>query len=219
MSRSQRDAWDAYVALAGPNHPSVQPWMRGGRGGAGNRQSGGLGGNGAPVSATGGGCVVAQQWDRGYWPYPWSEMPPGGLPFDVFDSIATPAANGTETRVLQFQVPFGYDGIVLAVANVFTGPGFVEGSGNLVWRIRVGSPSLQGRPQLNYSNIRNTLGSTQTPRDVQGGIQIVSGQFLEYSVTHALGSPIVPGGTRIICNIQGFYWPRGSTPIASGGAL
>lgn len=203
MARSMREAWEAYRALSGRGRP--QP------------PSGPTDGLGAAAASVGRGCVVAQQWDRGYWPYPWSEMPPGGLPFDEFDSIATPAANSVETAVLQFQIPFGYDGIILAVTNFFTGPGFVEGSGDLTWRIRIGSPQLQGRPQLNYSNIQVTLGSLGQPRDVQGGIQVTSGQYAEYTVTHALGSPIVPGGTRIVCNIQGFYWPRGSTPIATGG--
>lgn len=204
--RSMQEAWSMLAANRGS---AVQ---------RGGRRTNGLAGINSGPTDVGGSCVVAQQWDKGYWPYPWSEMPPGGLPFDEFQSIVTPAANGTETVVLQFQVPFGYDGIVLGVMNIFTGPGFVEGSGSLTWRIRVGQPSLQGRPQLNYSNIINTMGSLSQPREVHGGIQIISGQFLEYSVTHALLSPIVPAGTRIVCNIAGYYWPRGASPIASGGA-
>lgn len=205
---SMQDAWRMLQSQRGS---AVQQ-------GGPRRKGNGFAGLGQGAADVGASCVVAQQWAQGYWPYPWSEMPPGGLPFDPFDSIVTPNANSVETLVLQFQVPFGYDGIVLGVTNLFTGPGFVEGSGNLIWRIRIGSPNLQGRPQRNYSDIRNTLGTLAQPREVHGGIAIVSGQFLEYTVTHALGSPIVPAGTRIICNIAGFYWPRGSSPIASGGA-
>lgn len=204
MAFSEKSAWEAFVARVGHKHPAVSPWVRQPpRRGLGARMEG---------------CVVAEEWQRGYWPYPWLEMPPGGFPFDEFASIDTPAANGVETLVLQFAIPFGCDGVVLGIANVFTGPGFVEGSGNLTWRIRVGAASLQGSPQLNYANIINTLGSAQTPREVQGGIIVTSGQYLTYSVIHALGSPIIPGGTRILCNIQGYYWPRGSSPTASGGA-
>jgi hypothetical protein len=212
--RNMRDAWDMYRALdvAGgrktmaPRPPRQHIGYNGGMG------------NIIPGGDVGSSCVVAQQWEQGYWPYPWSEMPPGGLPFDEWDSIVTPANNGIETVVLQFQIPFGYDGIILGVSNLFTGPGFVQGSGDFIWRIRIGSPSLQGRPQRNYSDIRVTLGSFQSPREVYGGIQVASEQFVEYSVTHAATSPIIPGGTRIVCNIAGFYWPRGSSPLAHGGA-
>jgi hypothetical protein len=171
--------------------------------------------NRGPLSrnALGQACAPEQQRDMGYWPYPWIEMPPGGEPFDEFASIVTPNANGTETLVLTFTIPYAYDGIVLGVFNGFTGPGFVEGSGNLIWRIRLGQASLLGKPVRNYNNIRVTLGSLAQARSVQGGILVQSGQIVQYSVTHAIGSPIVPAGTRIICNITGFYWPRGSTPM------
>lgn len=158
-------------------------------------------------------CAPQQQREAGYWPYPWIEMPPGGEPFDEFASIVTPNANGVEILVLSFDIPFAYDGIILGVFNGFTGPGFVEGSGNLIWRIRVGQANLQGKPVRNYNNIRNTLGSLAQARSVQGGILVQSGQIVQYTVTHAIGSPIVPAGTRIICNIAGFYWPRGTSPM------
>jgi hypothetical protein len=65
----------------------------------------------------------------------------------------------------------------------------------------------------NYSDIRFSLGSLQQPRTVFGGILVDSGQTIQYSVTHAIGSPIVPAGTRIIANVAGFYWPRGASPM------
>ena len=186
---SINDAWQAYTAQKG---------LAALRGRYGNLQ---------------GVCEPQETREQGYWPYPWVEMPPGGLPFDEFASIVTPAANSTETLVLSYPIPFGYDGIILAVTNLFTGPGFVEGSGNLIWRIRIGAAALQGTPVRNYSNIRNTLGSLQQPRTVFGGILVESDQTLQYTVTHAIGSPIVPAGTRIICNVAGFYWPRGGSPM------
>lgn len=187
-----REAWNNFVDVAGRKHSAVAPWC--------------------PEN-----CSPEKEREQGYWPMPWVEMPPGGLPFDPYGFINTPAANGTETLVLQFRVPKAWDGIILGVTNVFTGPGFVEGSGDLIWRIRVGQPNVQGGPQRNYDNILNTLGTLEEPRTVQGGIIVTSNQFVEYTVTHAIGSPIVPAGTRIGCNIQGYYWPRGSSPMATGG--
>lgn len=190
MTPSIREAWDIMVAKLGVNHPTIAPHC--------SEE-----------------CNSDLQREKGYWPEPWVEMPRGGLPFDEFDSIVTPAANGTETLVLSFEVPFGYDGIILSHTNVFTGPGFTEGSGNLVWRIRIGNPSLQGRPQRNYQNITTTRGDLTEGRTVYGGMSLSSGDFAQYSVTHAVLSPIVPAGTRIICNLAGFYWPRGSSPMRS----
>lgn len=188
-----RDAWRQYVALVGENHPTIR---RNGVGNCGPQE-----------------CAPETERGKGYWPEPWVEMPPGGLPFDEFGSIATPAANGAENAVLTFQVPYGFDGIILAHANMFTGPGFVEGSGDLVWRIRIGKPSLQGRPQRNYGNITTTRGGVEEARTVYGGIQATSDDTVQYSVTHTVGSPIPPAGTRIICNLAGFYWPRGASPM------
>lgn len=176
------EAWQTRIQAVGPNHPTVTPW-----------------------------CSAEQERAAGYWPYPWVQMPPGGLAFDPIAYIATPAANSVETVVLQFQVPFDYDGIILGVANSFSGPGFVEGSGDLTWRLRVGLPGLQGAPVRNYSAITSTLGSPGQARTVPGGIPIGSNQYVEYTVTHRLGSPIVPAGTRIMCNVTGYYWPRGSS--------
>lgn len=177
----QLEAWQMRVSRLGAGHPSIKPW-----------------------------CSADEEREKGYWPYPWVHMPPGGEAFDPDAFITTPAANSTETLVLQFQVPQGYDGVITGVTNLFTGPGFVEGSGNLIWRIRIGLPNLQGRPVRNYSSIDRTLGTFEFPRDVAGGIIIGSNQYIEYTVTHLLGSPIIPAGTRIMCNLIGYYWPKGS---------
>lgn len=184
---SIKDAWDSYVGLAGKKHPTVSPWIRE--------------------------CQKGVERELGYWPEPWVEMPPGGEPFDVVQSIATPAANGAENVVLQYPIPLGFDGVILGIANYFVGTGFTEGSGDLVWRIRRGLPGTQGAPIRNYQDIRTTMGSPVSPREVFGGILVTSGDFLTYTVTHAAGSPIVPGGNRVVCNIAGFYWPRGSSEM------
>lgn len=184
---SLRDGWDHFVALAGYNHPAVKPNLHR--------------------------CGLGEAVQGGYHPQPWVEMPPGGEPFDVIRDIATPDSNDTETVVLSYQIPFGFDGVILGIGNLFSGGTFEEGSGDLVWRIRVGQPGTSGRPVRNYSNIRTSMGGFSAPRDVFGGILVHSEDYITYTVTHASGSPIVPGGTVVICNVAGFYWPRGSAEI------
>ncbi len=143
---------------------------------------------------------------------PWVEMPEGGVPYDAFGVIATPVAGAPETIVTfldgPFIVPVGMDGVIHYVSNLFTGPGFNQGSGDLVWRLRIGAPGLAGRPVRNYSNIRTTLGSLETARIVPGGLLIRSTEEVTYTITHSAASPIVPAGTRIIVSISGWLWPR-----------
>jgi hypothetical protein len=186
---SAQDAWKSYVGLAGMKHPTVKPWVKD--------------------------CQKGIERELGYWPEPWAEMPPGGEPFDVIESIQTPPANGVETVVLQYLIPFGFDGVILGIANYFTGTGFVESSGDLIWRIRRGIPGIGGSTVRNYSAITTTMGSPLGTREVFGGILVTSEDYITYTVTNRAGGPIIPSNNRIVCNIAGFYWPRGSSEMGN----
>jgi len=125
-----------------------------------------------------------------------------GFPFDTTSSIVTPLAGAAETVVLTFTVPFGVDGSIRGIHNQYTGPGFVEGSGDLIWRIRVAGAYVR-----NYNDIRTTMGSLVNPRLVEGGVEILSDQLVEYTVEHTALSLLPAAGTRIICSLRGRFWP------------
>ncbi|MBK8200668.1 MAG: hypothetical protein IPK75_20215 [Acidobacteria bacterium] len=103
----------------------------------------------------GGGNVTVNTPGQAAYP-PWEVAPPGSQPFDYVGVISTPAAGSTDQLVLSFQVPFGWDGTIKKITNVYTGPGFFEGSGDLIWRIR-----RDGQFVKNYDSILVTFGDVQ----------------------------------------------------------
>jgi hypothetical protein len=141
---------------------------------------------------------------EGYFPnQPWAEMPANGIPFDEIASIATPAAGAAETTVLRFVVPAGLNGVILGVYNEYTGVGFVQGVGDITWRIY-----RADKPVRNYNNILTFMGTLQTARVVEGGILIYAGEEIRYTVQHNAGSPLPGPGTRTLAALKGYYWPR-----------
>jgi hypothetical protein len=140
---------------------------------------------------------------------PWQVMPWDGVEFDELHQINTPLNNGVETVIFSFQIPKGYDGVVYGIYNDYTGPGFVNFSGDLTWRIRRGPPGLLGQVVRNFGNIQSVMGSLAQPRTFNGGILAISEQFYTYTVTHAAASGLAVVGTFIAACLKGYYWPRG----------
>lgn len=135
--------------------------------------------------------------------YPWIFPPPGYESFDPTGVIATPVAAG-ENTVLELKAPIGWDGIILRIANIFQGPGFIDGSGNLIWRILI-----NGTPVKNYGRITTTIG-TYSPAGYGYGIREISGIILHsgdtavYSVNNSNAG--LAGGTSIVCIFGGYFW-------------
>lgn len=131
---------------------------------------------------------------------PWLRMPPDGRQYQEIGSISTPAADGNNYSVHSFKVPTGYDGVITSVANFYTGAGFVEGSGDIVWRMLIGRAWCR-----NFGNIETTLGSLTSPCPLfRGGVRIYSEQVVNYYVNIPIGSPIAGG--RIVCAFFGWFY-------------
>lgn len=134
---------------------------------------------------------------------PWVKMPPQGKRYGHPSSISLPAADGADHVVQSFLVPLGYDGCIAAPVNLYTGQGFVEGSGVLTWRIQ-----LNMRFVNDYGAITTTLGSlTQPYYNANSQIFVQSGMLVQYLVNRQLGDLTLNGG-RVICGLWGWYWPR-----------
>lgn len=134
---------------------------------------------------------------------PWVKMPGQGKRFGHPSSISLPAADGVDHLVQSFLVPYGYDGVIVAPLNNYTGQGFEEGSGVLTWRIK-----LNMRWVKDYGNIQTSLGSTIQPYyNANSQILLLSGQLVQYFVNRQLGDLTLNGG-RIICGLWGWFWPR-----------
>lgn len=134
--------------------------------------------------------------------YPWIEPPPGFQAFDAHQQIATPAVN-VDTEVLRLAVPDGYDGVIRAFSNNFTGANFVQGSGQILWRLLIDQMVVK-----NYGRITIEMGSPQWPRDT-AGILLRSGQMVRFIVT--VTDPLLAGSASgIICALAGHFWPKGA---------
>jgi len=133
---------------------------------------------------------------------PWVKQPLQGQRYSKISSIPLPAASGTDVQVLSFQVPVGHDGVIISNVNLWTGTGFVEGGGDLTWRVQINR-----RYAKDYGAINTTLGSLTTPYAINSGaIRLQSGQIVRYLVNHAATSALVGG--RIVCALFGWFYPR-----------
>jgi hypothetical protein len=131
-------------------------------------------------------------------------MPPEGQRLNKIGNINLPVAEGVETPVITFQVPPGYDGVIVNPVNEYTGTGFFEGSGDIVWRIR-----LNRRYVKDYGNIQTTLGSLTLPMSAQTHtIRLESNQIVTYTATLGAGALGRLNGGKIICAIIGWTYPQ-----------
>lgn len=140
---------------------------------------------------------------------PWIAMPKEGRRFKPIGYLAVADVmpfTGTDQLVLDVYVPTGYDGVITDVVCGVTaaGPtGFVEGSGDVAWRL-----AADGRFLRDLGNIRSSLGSLTSPSPVpRGGLRVFSRNRLQFYVSIAIGAPINPLA-RIVCSITGWFYPR-----------
>lgn len=137
---------------------------------------------------------------------PWVDASPGAITFNPDKAIPLPDPATIDAIVLSFHVPIGYDGIILAQYNCYRGGGvFVEGSGDIVWRVRV-----NGRYLRDMGNIQFTLGSPQQLSPCPGGLWVMSGNLVEYVVSapNGSGSLPLPGQGNILAGLHGWFFPR-----------
>ena len=118
--------------------------------------------------------------------------------FDRFGTVATPAV-GASATVLTEIVPLGYDGVLERISHNVSGSALIQGSGDLIWRIRIDGRFLQ-----DYGNMLVEFGSPQWPRPISG-IYVKSGQRLEYVVENINFILVV---SYITCCFAGYYWPQ-----------
>jgi hypothetical protein len=112
---------------------------------------------------------------------------------------------GTDILVFQERVPLGYDGLLIALTNVWNGTGFIEASGDITWRVKIDRRFIPF-----FDTILVTLGTLAVPYDVVGqGIPLLSNQLVQYFANFAVGSDArLNAGGMTICAATGYIWPR-----------
>jgi len=128
---------------------------------------------------------------------PWYYPPPKFQSFDKQGVVPTPAI-GTTVPIFSLQVPQGYASVARRLSINIIGPGFVQGSGSLVFSITV-----DNAPYKNYASILTEFGSPQIPRDTDG-ILANSGQVYRVNVLNVSYAAL---GTNVVASLGGWFYP------------
>jgi hypothetical protein len=138
-------------------------------------------------------------------PPPWVAMPSQGRRYQQIGSILLPAVEGVDNLVTTFSVPTGYDGVIVSIVGMFTGTGFVEGSGDLHYRIQINRRWLK-----DYGDIQTTMGTVASPCMIyRGGVRLRTQETVRYWVQVGAGGlgHLDPTG-RIVCAFFGWFYPQ-----------
>lgn len=142
---------------------------------------------------------------------PWVTMPSNGRRFRELSSIAIAGIpegsydGVTLIPILSWLVPVGYDGVIdTIIANVSgNNNGFVEGSGQVSWRLAANFRYLR-----DVGNIQFSLGSLLTPiPDTNSGLRVYSGNIVTMGVTLSAAAFGALTGT-IVTATFGWIYPR-----------
>jgi hypothetical protein len=143
-------------------------------------------------------CIVWHDMDE------LGRMPDGGIEFYERGSIITPAPAPLPTLITQFTVPSGYLGILYGILLHYTGTGFVDGSGDIAWRVKVGN----GWASKGLGDCLFQLGTVGQCLNLTDYIAVNSGQTVQVLVqVPNLSGNIQVGASRILATLQGWYYP------------
>jgi hypothetical protein len=151
-------------------------------------------------------------------PYPQPADGGGALPLWIYppinweniDQIAYAAlpAIGAEAVILTFQVPLGRNGIINKVACNFVGGGWVEGTGDVLWRILVDNGTPPGANS--YEAIPASLGNPAQPVGISG-FRIFENQVVKVDIFNNPAGPnggVVLAGQLAGARLCGYLYPR-----------
>ena len=138
---------------------------------------------------------------------PWIYQPSQFENLDQINYVLLPAINSTAT-IISFVVPAGRNGIINKVACNFVGGGWVEGTGDIVWRILVDGTPPPGA--TSYDTILASLGGPAQPTGI-AGFRIFENQLVTLVIFNNPGGPnggVVVAGQRGGGRLAGWTYPR-----------
>ena len=140
------------------------------------------------------------------WPWDQEEgVPPDAVPFRQTGGIVTPLTAAGDVAIFSFRVPVGYDGIILQGYNLYQGTGFVQGSGDILWRLRINNSYYV----KDWGSVAFSLGGVSDPYPFSDALFITSGQTVTMlvNVPNTSGT-IQVGASRILGALMGYFLPR-----------
>ena len=140
---------------------------------------------------------------------PWDEdfgaIPEQSKPLRTTAGIFTPPTIAGDQVMVSYRVPNGYFGLLSGFFFQYTGVGFAQGSGDLIFRLK-----LNQRYVKDLSAVPFTLGSPKFPVPMTEGQVLLSGQVVESIVNVPnLSGLIQIGASTCYAGLFGFLWPYG----------
>jgi hypothetical protein len=139
---------------------------------------------------------------------PWQVMPSNGIRIGPSDAIFfQPIANlmpftGTDVLLGSFRCEIGFEGAITHFICGYNGNGFDDGSGNIIWRLKIGQRFAKGLGAVTF-----TFGNLQTALTVPGSsYRMISGQTVQVFANVPAASPI--NGGSIFGGFLGWVYPR-----------
>jgi hypothetical protein len=123
------------------------------------------------------------------------------------DNYALLGAIGTTVTIISYVVPPGRNGVIYKVANNFVGGGWVEGTGDVIWRILVDGTPPPGA--TSYDSILASLGNPASPTEVPG-FRVFENQVLTLVAFNNPAGPnggVVVAGQRVGARFVGWNYP------------
>lgn len=140
-----------------------------------------------------------------FWADEGGYYPEQSSPILEVGSIVTPAPAAGLVPILSFRIPTGYDSILTGLALIYTGTGFEDGSGDILWYVQKSQRYLKGLAGLAYA-----IGDVDTPAPLTYGQPVQAGQVVTvYVSVPNLSGNIQVGASRIVAQVWGARWPRG----------
>ena len=152
-------------------------------------------------------CSVPRDlWDALPWSEEQASLPALARSFRPVSGIITPAPAAGDTPVITLHVPHGWDAILAGFYWRYNGLNFIEGSGDIFWRIRINQRFVK-----DLGNVGFTLGSPATPMPMtEGGQLLQTRQTVQILVNVPnISGTIQVGASRITAGLFGFFWPKG----------
>lgn len=137
---------------------------------------------------------------------PWIDPPTNWENIDQ-DNYVLLGAIGSTVTIISYVVPPGRNGVIKKVANNFVGGGWVEGTGDIVWRILVDGTPPPGA--TSYDSILASLGNPASPTGI-AGFRIFENQLLTLVAFNNAAGPnggVIVAGQRVGGRFVGWNYP------------
>lgn len=150
-------------------------------------------------------CSIPEEYrDLLPWDDTFGAIPPEAKPFLRQGGIVTPTTVSGDNSVISFRVPTGWDGLLSGFYFNYSGAGFTQGSGDIIWRIQCNQYFLK-----DLSNTPYLLGDPVNPVPMTEGKVLFSGQLVRAIVNVPnLSGMIQIGNSTVYAGLLGFFWPR-----------